>query len=128
MEFSVAIDEVGVGVKVEPIVDVFIERAKQALVFEGASLDALFRACGPVDHLVVTVGPGAPKQRYASFLEQPVDDARALFENKFWAQYLCARQASPHLRAGGSITLFGGGAARRPVRAMAVLDASKSVP
>jgi NAD(P)-dependent dehydrogenase (short-subunit alcohol dehydrogenase family) len=78
---------------------------------------------GGIDHLVVTVGPGSPKQRYASFIEQPVADARALFDNKFWAQYLCARLAAPHMAAGGSITLFGGGAARKPVRAMAALAA-----
>jgi NAD(P)-dependent dehydrogenase (short-subunit alcohol dehydrogenase family) len=76
-----------------------------------------------IDHLVVTVGPGSPKQRYASFVEQPLADARALFDNKFWAQYLCARLAAPHIARGGSITLFGGGAARKPVRAMAVLAA-----
>jgi NAD(P)-dependent dehydrogenase (short-subunit alcohol dehydrogenase family) len=52
-----------------------------------------------------------------------VADARALFDNKFWAQYLCARLAAPHMAAGGSITLFGGGAARKPVRAMAALAA-----
>jgi len=76
-----------------------------------------------IDHLVVTVGPGAPKQRYASFVEQPLADAHALFDNKFWAQYLCARLAAPHVARAGSITLFGGGAARKPVRAMAVLAA-----
>lgn len=78
---------------------------------------------GAIDHLVVTVGPGSPRQRYASFVEQPVADARALFDNKFWAQYLCARLAAPYIARGGSITLFGGGAARKPVRAMAALAA-----
>ncbi|HYF16229.1 MAG TPA: SDR family oxidoreductase [Ramlibacter sp.] len=90
---------------------------------EEASLAGLFERVGRVDHLVVTVGPGSPKQRYASFLEQPVDDARALFDNKFWAQYLCARAGARHVREGGSITLFGGGASRKPVKAMAVLAA-----
>ena len=84
----------------------------------GAEADA-----AAIDHLVVTVGPGAPKQRYASFVEQPLADAHALFDNKFWAQYLCARLAAPYVARGGSITLFGGGAARKPVRAMAVLAA-----
>jgi NAD(P)-dependent dehydrogenase (short-subunit alcohol dehydrogenase family) len=84
----------------------------------GAETDA-----AAIDHLVVTVGPGAPKQRYASFVEQPLADAHALFDNKFWAQYLCARLAAPYVARGGSITLFGGGAARKPVRAMAVLAA-----
>jgi NAD(P)-dependent dehydrogenase (short-subunit alcohol dehydrogenase family) len=88
-----------------------------------ASLARLFEQVGAVDHLVVTVGPGSPKQRYASFLEQPLDDARALFDNKFWAQYLCVRAGARHVREGGSITLFGGGAARKPVKAMAVLAA-----
>ena len=88
-----------------------------------AALAALFRTHAPIDHLVVTVGPGSTRQRYTSFLEQPSADARALFDNKFWAQYLCAKMAAPHIAAGGSITLFGGGAARRPVKAMAVLAA-----
>jgi len=88
-----------------------------------ASLAALFSAQAPFDHLVVTVGPGATRQRYTSFLEQPTADAHALFDNKFWAQYLCAKLAAPHIAPGGSITLFGGGAARRPVKAMTVLAA-----
>lgn len=88
-----------------------------------ASLGAFFAARAPFDHLVVTVGPGTPQQRYNSFLEQPTDDARALFDNKFWAQYLCAKQGARHLSPGGSITLFGGGAARRPIRAMTTLAA-----
>lgn len=112
------------------------ERISQAIArlgdgVEGQSVDArdeaelasFFASAGAFDHLVVTVGPGSPKQRYASFLEQPVTDARALFDNKFWAQYLCTRYAAPHIVSGGSITLFGGGAARKPVRAMATLAA-----
>jgi NAD(P)-dependent dehydrogenase (short-subunit alcohol dehydrogenase family) len=88
-----------------------------------AALTALFNRVGRMDHLVVTVGPGSPKQRYASFLEQPTADAEALFANKFWAQYLCAKCAAPNVQPEGSITLFGGGAARKPVRAMAALAA-----
>ncbi|MBL8377687.1 MAG: SDR family oxidoreductase [Burkholderiales bacterium] len=86
-------------------------------------LAALFAVQAPIDHLVVTVGPGSTRQRYTSFLEQPTTDARALFDNKFWAQYLCAKLAAPHIAKGGSITLFGGGASRRPVKAMAALAA-----
>lgn len=86
-------------------------------------LAALFAAYAPIDHLVVTVGPGSTRQRYTSFLEQPTADARALFDNKFWAQYLCAKLAAPHVNKTGSITLFGGGASRRPVKAMAALAA-----
>jgi NAD(P)-dependent dehydrogenase (short-subunit alcohol dehydrogenase family) len=88
-----------------------------------SALAAFFSAHGPFDHLVVTVGPGGTSQRYNSFLEQPTADAQALFANKFWAQYLCAKAAAHHIAAGGSITLFGGGAARKPIRAMAVLAA-----
>ncbi len=90
---------------------------------DAQSLARMFQEVGAVDHLVVTVGPGSPKQRYATFLEQPIVDARALFDNKFWPQYLCARAGAPYVREGGSITLFGGGAARKPVKAMAVLAA-----
>lgn len=98
-------------------------RARPVDARDEAALHRFFADTGGVDHLVVTVGPGSPRQRYASFLDQPAEDARALFDNKFWAQYLCARCAAPHLAPGGSITLFGGGAARRPVRSMAVLAA-----
>lgn len=87
------------------------------------ALAALFAARAPIHHLVVTVGPGSTLQRYSSFLQQGVEDAQALFANKFWAQYLCARCAAPHIDPQGSITLFGGGAGRRPIRAMAVLAA-----
>ena len=66
---------------------------------------------------------GSTRQRYTSFLQQPSADAHALFDNKFWAQYLCAKLAAPHMAPHGSITLFGGGAARRPVKAMAALAA-----
>jgi NAD(P)-dependent dehydrogenase (short-subunit alcohol dehydrogenase family) len=88
-----------------------------------AALVSFFAHVGAFDHLVVTVGPGSPKQRYVSALEQPTEDAQALFANKFWAQYLCAKHGAPQVAEGGSITLFGGGAARKPVRAMAVLAA-----
>jgi NAD(P)-dependent dehydrogenase (short-subunit alcohol dehydrogenase family) len=88
-----------------------------------AALAALFAAQAPIDHLVVTVGPGPARQRYINFLEQSTADARALFDNKFWAQYLCAKLAAPHMTRQGSITLFGGGASRKPVKAMAALAA-----
>jgi NAD(P)-dependent dehydrogenase (short-subunit alcohol dehydrogenase family) len=88
-----------------------------------AELVRFFARLGSLDHLVVTVGPGPPARRYAGFVEQPSADARALFDDKFWAQYLCAKCGAPHVAAGGSITLFGGGAARKPVRAMAALAA-----
>ena len=43
LEFSVAVDEIGVGEKVHPIVDVDIESAQQALVLKGTALQHFLR-------------------------------------------------------------------------------------
>jgi len=88
-----------------------------------AVLAQLFSAIGAFDHLVVTVGPGTPNQRYRGFAEQPTSDAEALFTNKFWAHYKTAKHAVSRLKRDGSITLFAGGSSRRPIANMAVLAA-----
>ncbi len=84
------------------------------------SLDACFEANAPFDHLVVT----ATDVRPATFLEVDVDDARQIFEVKFWGQFTAAQLAAPCIRSGGSITLFSGVAASRPVVGMSVIAAA----
>lgn len=81
------------------------------------SLDACFEEYTPFDHLVVT----ATDVRPATFLEVELEDARQVFEVKFWGQFLAAQLAAPSIRSGGSITLFSGVAGSKPVTGMSVI-------
>jgi len=66
------------------------------------SVAALFRQCGPVDHVVVT----AAQLRTGPFKSVSMDDVRATMDGKFWGAWRCARAAD--IRAGGSLTLVSG--------------------
>lgn len=79
-------------------------------------IEALFAAIGPFDHLVTSAssGAGGPISR------TDTAQARAFFDSKFWGQYYAARHGAPHLRAGGSITLFSGGSGRFPSSGLGV--------
>jgi len=56
-------------------------RAIEADVTSDASIEALFRTCGRVDHVVVT----AAQLKSGPFRELSMADARATMESKFWA-------------------------------------------
>ncbi len=68
--------------------------------FQNASLDALVITASSAVH-----GP---------FGELAIEDARAMFDSKFWGPYRVARAGLDKLRDGGSITLFSGVLSRRP--------------
>src|ERR1700675_856063 len=68
----------------------------------------LFRACGPVDHVVVT----AAQLRSGPFKTVAMEDARATLEGKFWGAWRVARPAE--ILAGGSLTLVSGFLSIRP--------------
>ena len=68
----------------------------------------LFRASGPVDHVVVT----AAQLRSGPFKTVLMEDVRATFEGKFWGAWRCARAAE--IRQGGSLTLVSGFLSIRP--------------
>lgn len=68
----------------------------------------LFRAAGPVDHVVVT----AAQLRSGPFKTVSMEDVRATFEGKFWGAWRCARAAE--IREGGSLTLVSGFLSIRP--------------
>ena len=72
------------------------------------SVAALFRATGPVDHVVVT----AAQLRSGPFKTVSMDDVRATLEGKFWGAWRVARAAE--IRAGGSLTLVSGFLSVRP--------------
>ena len=76
-----------------------------------------------VDHLV-TVAAGTV---HGSVAELEVAKARALFEPKYWGQYLCCKYGAPRLAKRGSIVLFSGWISRKPtagVSALAAVDAA----
>ncbi|HTQ83535.1 MAG TPA: SDR family oxidoreductase [Pseudolabrys sp.] len=72
------------------------------------SVAQLFRACGPVDHVIVT----ATQLRTGPFKTVAMDDVRSTMESKFWGAWRVARSAE--LRPGGSLTLVSGFLSIRP--------------
>lgn len=77
---------------------------------------AFFDALGAFDHLVITAGQ---TNRGGSFLGDITDSSfRATFEGKFWVQVTAAHAGARHIRPGGSITFFSGGASRKALPGM----------
>src|SRR5665647_2468579 len=72
------------------------------------SVVSLFKACGPVDHVVVT----AAQLKTGPFKTVAMDDVRSTLEGKFWGAWRVARAAE--IRAGGSLTLVSGFLSVRP--------------
>ncbi|WP_405182581.1 SDR family oxidoreductase [Nocardia sp. NBC_01377] len=85
-------------------------------VADGNAIAEFFEQIGEFDHLVYTAGE--------SLLIKPLIDtspqeARAVFERRFWGALLSAKYAAPRLRDGGSITFSSGarpGAGDAPLR------------
>jgi NAD(P)-dependent dehydrogenase (short-subunit alcohol dehydrogenase family) len=82
------------------------------------SVVALFRATGPVDHVVVT----AAQLRTGPFKTVAMEDVRATMEGKFWGAWRVARAAE--IRAGGSLTLVSGFLSIRPRPNSAIVSAA----
>ena len=82
-----------------------------------ADVAAFFARAGQLDHLVYTAGdPLAPR----ALKDLSLDEARQLFEVRFWGAVAAVRHAAPHLRPGGSIGLTSGTAGVRPAPGAAV--------
>ncbi len=79
----------------------------------------LFGMIGRFDHLVVS----AAETSGGSFLDTDVASARKLFDNKFWGQYYAAKYGAPNVNENGSITLFSGVVAYKPMVGSAALGA-----
>jgi len=79
-------------------------------VTDDESIAKLFRACGPVDHVVVT----AAQLRTGPFRTVAMEDVRSTMESKFWGAWRVARFAD--IRPGGSLTLVSGYLSIRPRR------------
>jgi NAD(P)-dependent dehydrogenase (short-subunit alcohol dehydrogenase family) len=72
------------------------------------SVASLFKATGPVDHVVVT----AAQLRSGPFKTVAMDDVRSTLESKVWGAWRVARAAQ--FRPGGSLTLVSGFLSVRP--------------
>jgi NAD(P)-dependent dehydrogenase (short-subunit alcohol dehydrogenase family) len=71
-------------------------------VTDDRSVIDLFRAVGPVDHVVVS----AAQLRTGPFKTVAMEDVRATLEAKLWGAWRCAGAAE--IRPGGSLTLVSG--------------------
>lgn len=78
-----------------------------------------FGEIGRFDHLVVS----AAETSGGSFLESDAAQARQLFDNKFWGQYYAAKYGAPNINENGTITLFSGIVAYKPMIGSAALGA-----
>ncbi|WP_027088037.1 SDR family oxidoreductase [Cohnella panacarvi] len=78
-----------------------------------------FGTVGRFDHLVVS----AAETSGGSFLDTDAAQARQLFDNKFWGQYYAAKHGAPNVIGNGSITLFSGVVAYKPMVGSAALGA-----
>ena len=79
-------------------------------VTDEAALSGLFSRIGAFNHLVTAAGP-MPTD--GPFLSVRTQDARALFEGKFWGQFFTVKHAAPKIVPGGSVTMFGGSVSRK---------------
>jgi NAD(P)-dependent dehydrogenase (short-subunit alcohol dehydrogenase family) len=93
-------------------------KAIPADVTSDESVAGLFRACGQVDHVVVT----AAQLRTGPFKTVAMEDVRATMEGKFWGAWRVARSAD--IRPGGSLTLVSGFLSIRPRPNSAIVGAA----
>jgi NAD(P)-dependent dehydrogenase (short-subunit alcohol dehydrogenase family) len=104
--------------RLTPAADRIGARAIVVDVTDDDSVAALFRACGPVDHVVVT----AAQLRTGPVKTVPMADVRATMEGKFWGAWRVAREAQ--INAGGSLTLVTGLLSVRPRMNSAIIAAA----
>jgi NAD(P)-dependent dehydrogenase (short-subunit alcohol dehydrogenase family) len=94
--------------KLDPIAERLNAIAIPTDVTSDDSVVNLFKATGPVDHVVVT----AAQLRTGPFKTVAMDDVRSTLESKLWGAWRVARAAQ--FRDGGSLTLVSGFLSVRP--------------
>jgi NAD(P)-dependent dehydrogenase (short-subunit alcohol dehydrogenase family) len=94
--------------KLDPIAERLNAIAIPTDVTSDDSVVSLFKASGPVDHVVVT----AAQLRTGPFKTVAMDDVRSTMESKLWGAWRVARAAQ--FRPGGSLTLVSGFLSVRP--------------
>jgi NAD(P)-dependent dehydrogenase (short-subunit alcohol dehydrogenase family) len=93
-------------------------RAIVADVTRDADVEALFKACGRIDHVVVT----AAQLRTGPIKTLSIEDAKATMESKFWGAWRVARSAD--IAPGGSLTIVSGYFSIRPRAGVAIVSAA----
>jgi len=93
-------------------------RGVVADVTSDASVEALFKDCGRVDHVVVT----AAQLRTGPIKTLSIEDAKATMESKFWGAWRVARCAD--IAPGGSLTIVTGFLSIRPRPGAAIVGAA----
>lgn len=87
-------------------------------VTSDASVEALFKTCGRVDHVVVT----AAQIRSGPIKSLSIEDAKATLESKFWGAWRVARCAD--IAPDGSLTIVSGFFSIRPRPGVAIVAAA----
>jgi len=85
-----------------------------------ASVAEALAGIGELDHLVYTAGDGVAPRPLA---QVSLDEARRLFDVRFWGAVTAVRNAAPRIRAGGSVVLTSGTIAVRPSAGAALMAA-----
>jgi NAD(P)-dependent dehydrogenase (short-subunit alcohol dehydrogenase family) len=86
---------------------------------EASMAEALARI-GELDHLLYTAGDSVLPRPLAQL---PLDEARRLFDVRFWGAVTAVRHAAPQIKAGGSVVLTSSTVAVRPPAGAAVMAA-----
>jgi NAD(P)-dependent dehydrogenase (short-subunit alcohol dehydrogenase family) len=71
----------------------------------------LFMGIGQFDHLVFTAGEAL---QLGNVADADINAAKQFFNVRFWGAFTAVKYAAANINAGGSITLTGGSASRRP--------------
>ena len=80
-------------------------------VEDRSAVRELMETLAPFDHLAL---PGSTVEP-TTYEDLEEESARASFDSKFWGPFWTVYDARPQMRRGGSMVLFSGVAARRPV-------------
>jgi NAD(P)-dependent dehydrogenase (short-subunit alcohol dehydrogenase family) len=89
-----------------------------------ADVAALFARVGELDHMVYTAGepPG-----HRPLQDLSLDEARQLFEVRFWGTIAAVKYAAPRIRPGGSIVLTSGTVGVRPAPGAALAASGAAI-
>jgi NAD(P)-dependent dehydrogenase (short-subunit alcohol dehydrogenase family) len=85
---------------------------------------ALLERAGELDHLVYTAGGPLNPKSQGPLPGISLDEARDVFEARFWGAVAAVKHAAPRIRPGGSVTLTSGATAVRPTGRTTLADAS----
>jgi NAD(P)-dependent dehydrogenase (short-subunit alcohol dehydrogenase family) len=83
-------------------------------------IPAFFEQVGAFDHLVTAAAEAGGG---TTFSARSIEDARQIFDNKFWGQYYMVKAGLDYLQADGSVTLFSGWISRKPMTGYSTLAA-----